>query len=43
MIIDGRIRLKRAHFPNRVAELGERSVVLTERSWIGAVQKYLGP
>ena len=36
MIIDGRIRLKRAHFPNGVAELGERSVVLSDGTTLPA-------
>src|SRR5438552_7264963 len=36
MIIDGSIRLKRAHFPNGVAELGERTVVLTDGTTLPA-------
>ena len=36
MIIDGRIRLTRAHFPNGVAELGERSVVLMDGTTLRA-------
>ena len=36
MIIDGRIRLKRAHFPNGVAELGERTVVLSDGTTLPA-------
>ena len=36
MIIDGRIRLKRTHFPNGVAELGERTVGLTDATTLPA-------
>ena len=36
MIIDGRIRLKRAHFPNGVAELGERTIVLSDGTTLPA-------
>src|SRR5437899_9108657 len=36
MIIDGRVRLKRAQFPNGVAELGERTVVLSDGTTLPA-------